>query len=276
MGKTSFKWFSGVVAVALLAGTVVADDIDGDGVADSLDNCVYVYNPSQTDANADGFGDACECVAPLSTFTGEGANNQFGSGVSSLGDMNGDGFAEVIVGAVTWGANTGRAYVLSGATGDTLYTLTGEAAGDFFGWEISSAGDVNDDGFADVIVGARFTTGGSNAGRAYVYSGIDGVLLYTLDGESSGDEFGYTVSGAGDVNGDGVADLIVGARLNDFAGMDAGRTYVYSGANGGLLYTFTGEAASDEFGWSVSMATPPVARMCILAQQLGRSGALCS
>ena len=153
------------------------------------------------------------------------------------------------------GIEAGRAYVYSGQYGDTIYTFTGEAAYDWFGYSVSGAGDVDDDGYADFIVGAgRNDAGGSNAGRAYVYSGRYGNLLYTFTGEAASDYFGNSVSGAGDVDGDGYADLIVGARYNDAGGNDAGRAYVYSGQTGGLIYTFNGEAAGDLFGYRVSGA----------------------
>jgi len=194
----------------------------------------------------------------LYTFTGAAVFDNFGLSVSGAGDVNNDGYSDLIVGAYgndAGGSNAGRAYVYSGQTGGLLYTFTGEAAGDEFGRSVSGAGDVNNDGYADLIVGAPFNdVGGTDAGRAYVYSGQTGALLYTFTGAAAYDQFGWTVSGAGDVNNDGYADLIVGAAWNDAGGTDAGRAYVYSGQTGTLLYTFTGAAAGDEFGWSVSGA----------------------
>ena len=90
-----------------------------------------------------------------------------------------------------------------------LYTFNGDS-GDELGVSVSGAGDVNGDGFADLIVGAP---GDAPSGSARVYSGIDGNVLYTFDGDDADDLFGVSVSGAGDVNGDGFADLIVGACL---------------------------------------------------------------
>ena len=117
-----------------------------------------------------------------------------------------------------------------------LYTFTGEAAYDRFGFSVSGAGDVNNDGYSDLIVGAVWNdAGGSSAGRAYVYSGQTGGLLYTFTGEAADDRFGVSVSGAGDVNNDGYDDLIVGANWNVAGGNNAGRAYVYSGQTGGLL-----------------------------------------
>jgi len=105
---------------------------------------------------------------------------------------------------------------------ELLYTFNGEAAGDNFGWSVCGAGDVNNDGYDDLIVGAMQTdAGGINHGRAYVYSGQTGALLWTFTGEAEYDELGSSVSGAGDVNNDGYDDLIVGAPQNDAGGSDA-------------------------------------------------------
>ncbi len=200
--------------------------------------------------------------ALLHTFTGEAAYDHFGGSVSGAGDVNNDGFDDLIVGA-SWNAaggnEAGQAYVYSGQSGALLHTFTGEAAGDHFGGSVSGAGDVNNDGFDDLIVGAPLSdAAGSNAGRAYVYSGQSGALLYTFTGEPGGypfgDEFGFSVSTAGDVDNDGFDDLIVGAYLNDAGGNDAGRAYVYSGQSGSLLFTFNGTAVYDRFGESVSGA----------------------
>ena len=176
-----------------------------------------------------------------------------------LGDVNGDGRVEFIVGAQ--GADpggqssAGSAYVYSGADGSLLYRKDGAARNDFFGGSVATAGDVNGDGKADFIVGAQIDLLGLNPGRVCVYSGADGSLLYQKDAAAAFDEFGSSVSAAGDVNGDGKADFIVGANGTDAGGnQDAGSAYVYSGANGSLLYQGDGAVAFDQFGFSVSTA----------------------
>ncbi|MEM8601899.1 MAG: integrin alpha, partial [Bacteroidota bacterium] len=200
----------------------------------------------------------------------EEADGVFGDSVSGAGDVNNDGFADVIVGAFNEdpGASptdAGRAYVYSGVDGTVLYTLTSpnEEFDGVFGNSVSGAGDVNNDGFADVIVGALFENPGASptaAGRAYVFSGADGGLLYTLasPNEEDGGVFGVSVSGAGDVNGDGFADVIVGAdgESPGASPQDAGRAYVFSGADGTVLYTLASpnEEEFGEFGRSVSGA----------------------
>jgi hypothetical protein len=110
-------------------------------------------------------------------------------------------------------------------------TLNGDSAGDELGFSVSGAGDVNGDGRADLIVGVPFddNSGAGSGGSARVFSGLDGSILYTFYGDSGGDEFGISVSGAGDVNGDGYADLIVGARADDNNGDSSGSARVFSG-----------------------------------------------
>jgi len=114
----------------------------------------------------------------------------------------------------------------------TLFTPTGAAASDNFGRSVATAGDMNGDGYADVIVGAYTNdAGGADAGRAYVYHGgpgADATADLTLTGAAANDFFGFSVSTAGDVNGDGFADVIVGAYSNDAGGVNAGRAYVYN------------------------------------------------
>ena len=112
---------------------------------------------------------------------GEAANDYFGVSVSSAGDLNSDGYSDVIVGAYSYGAdNNGRAYIFYGGsspdnTADVI--MTGEATSNYFGVSVSSAGDLNSDGYSDVIVGANAYN--SYTGRTYIYYG--GCLLYTSD-----------------------------------------------------------------------------------------------
>ena len=174
-------------------------------------------------------------------FTGQAAGDRFGISVSTAGDVNGDGYSDIIVGAPfndAGGNDAGRAYIYFGGTSmDNIadVIMTGEAADDRFGFPVSTAGDVNGDGYNDVIVGAIFNdAGGNTAGRAYIYFGgtsMDNNVDVTMTGEAAGDFFGISVSTAGDVNGDGYSDVIVGAYFNDAGGSDAGRAYIYFGGH---------------------------------------------
>ncbi|MHC4513958.1 MAG: hypothetical protein ACYS5W_09690, partial [Planctomycetota bacterium] len=194
----------------------------------------------------------------LYTFHGDSAGDSFGGSVSGAGDVNRDGYADLIVGAYgddNNGSDSGSARVLSGQDGRILYTFHGDSAGDLFGLSVSAAGDVNRDGYADVIIGARADdNNGLDSGSARVFSGRDGRILYTFNGDSAGDHFGRSVSGAGDVNRDGHADVIVGAYYDDNNGTDSGSARVFSGKDGRILYTFNGDSAGDWFGFSVSGA----------------------
>ncbi len=188
----------------------------------------------------------------------------FGFSVSSAGDVDNDGYADVIVGA-PWedagATDAGRAYVFGGNGGTVLHTLQSpnpENNGEF-GRSVSGAGDMDNDGCADVIVGAHGEGGGAtSAGRVYVFSGATGAPLYALQSpnpENYG-SFGLSVSGAGDVNGDGYPDVVVGADLEDGGTGNAGRAYIFSGNGGVLLYTLESPNAQDSgaFGWWVSGA----------------------
>jgi hypothetical protein len=168
----------------------------------------------------------------LSTFFGCADFDFLGYSVSGAGDVNDDGYADLLMGAYgndEGGERAGQAYVYCGQTGELLWTFTGEAARDYLGYSVSDAGDVNSDGYADLLVGAYGNdAGGIDAGRAYVHSGRSGNLLSAFTGEAAGDEFGISVSCAGDVNNDGFDEVIVGAPLNDAGGNNAGRAYVYA------------------------------------------------
>lgn len=235
-----------------------AGDVDRDGFED------YIAGAYLNDDKFENGGIALVISGgngfPLHTFWGREINEQFGIAVSGAGDVNGDGFADLIVGARLSSASgqfAGRAYVHSGQSGDELYRFTGERAGDFFGAAVADAGDVNNDGFSDMIVGAPqhdVTALKDNAGRAYVFSGKDGELLRIHDGEAQGNQFGWSVAGAGDINADGYDDVIVGAKLYDGWGLEIGRAYVYSGRDGSLLWMFEGENDGERLGWSVDGA----------------------
>jgi len=192
---------------------------------------------------------------------GAADDDRLGISVAGAGDVNGDGYEDFIVGAPLADpgglSNAGSAYVYSGLNGLLLHQKDGPAANDQLGISVAGAGDVNGDGKDDFIIGAPFADPGglSNAGSAHVYSGLDGGLLYQKDGAAAGDNLGYSVAGAGDVNGDGKDDFIIGAYLADLSLVsDAGSAYIYSGLDGGLLYTKNGAAFFENLGSSVAGA----------------------
>ncbi len=182
-----------------------------------------------------------EPVTLLREWRGEAPGDQFGWIARDAGDLDGDGIHDVVTSAPGGPGAAGKVYAYSTGTGRLLWTRSGEP-GDGLGTGIEAAGDVNHDGVPDVIAGAP------GGGKALVYSGRDGHTLLSFTAEDSGDAFGRHVADLGDVNGDGDADVLVGAPLNDAGGKDAGRVYLYSGHDGSLLHVFTGQQAGDNFG----------------------------
>ncbi|MBK9334388.1 MAG: FG-GAP repeat protein [Ignavibacteria bacterium] len=161
----------------------------------------------------------------------------------------------------------GRAFVYHGSAAglsDSVnWTVESHQAGAWFGNSVSPAGDVNGDGYSDVIVGAlSYDNGESDEGRVFVYhgsaAGLSDSTNWTAESNQSGSSFGYSVSTAGDVNGDGYSDVIVGALLYDNGETDEGRVFVYHGSAAGLSYSANWTAESDQensgFGHSVSSA----------------------
>lgn len=202
-------------------------------------------------------------IDPLSTtanttLTGPSANASFGCSVASAGDVNGDGYGDVIVGAYGLAANAGAAYVYMGsATGlstSPARVLNGPA-NSYFGYAVASAGDVNGDGRGDVIVGAYQYA--NNAGAAYIYygtsTGLNATPATVLTG-AAGSALGISVS-AIDLNADAYSDIIVGAP-NVNAG--TGRATVHLGKGTGISqtpdYILNGTVANGRFGRSVAGA----------------------
>ena len=295
-----------------------AGDVNGDGYDDLIIGAYGAADPNGVDsgkayvvyggASAPGT-DGVLALSALDgrngfTLTGIDSFDYSSVSVSSAGDVNGDGYDDLIIGATgadqNEALNAGETYVvyggasapgtkgvlpLSALDGTNGFTLTGIDPDDVSGASVSSAGDVNGDGYDDLIIGARRADpNGSRSGETYVVYGgssapgtdgvldlsaLDGTSGFTLNGIDPGDVSGYSVSSAGDVNGDGYDDLIIGARGADPNGARSGETYVVyggtsaPGANGVLNlsaldgangFTLTGTDPDDRSGRSVSSA----------------------
>ena len=287
-------------------------DINGDGIDDFAIGAIHASHNGRSNSgstyivygNEDGF----DANIDLSTLNirdgfridGESAYDSSGVSISGAGDVNGDGYDEIIIGAYAADPNgvsySGSTYVVFGKDGDfasniDLSNLTssagirinGESTNDYSGYSVSS-GDVNGDGYDDIIIGAYHADpNGSNSGSTYVIFGNedgfasdinlsdiargDGSVGFRLDGERASDNSGYSVSSAGDVNGDGYDDIIIGARLADLNGSDSGSSYVVFGKENGFDATMNlseldgrdgfrinGEATGGQSGWSVASA----------------------
>jgi hypothetical protein len=203
-----------------------------------------------------------EDVTILREWAGEAVNDQFGWIARPIGDVDRDGVTDIVTSAPGGTASPGRVYVYSTKSGKLLWQADGKA-GDTLGIGVEGAGDTNNDGIPDVIASAP------GSGHAYVYSGRDGRVLLTMNAENAADAFGRHVAGVGDVNHDGHADLMVGAPANGANGAGAGRAYVYSGKDGTVLLTLTGEHAGDGFGSTVAGATIGARTFLIVGAQAG-------
>ncbi len=264
-----------------------AGDFNGDGYDDVIVGASMALVGGNTMGRAYIYygGPLMDSTADITVTAGANLD-QLGSSVARGGDLNGDGYGDVLIGAPYAdavpgsGDDSGKAYIIYGgaavnseidlgSTNASLTTLTGFADFGFFGTSVGYAGDVNNDGFSDIVVGGRYLGNDpSFKGRAYVYWGgslPDATPDVTLIGENKDDRFGTAVAGIGDVDGDGHDDILVGAYLSDGSGTDNGRVYLYPGdslasgdvkSTGDARASFTGGVSNGWAGYSVFRPLP--------------------
>ncbi len=238
-----------------------AGDVNGDGFADILvtsknynaglgyqQGRTYLYHGSAKGTNP----------KPDWVDSGENEADQFGASASKVGDVNGDSFADIIIGAPYYQNGKGRVYLYYGSAKGVSPTPNWTAAGDQdganFGSAVATAGDVNNDGYADALIA------GNNQVYAYYGSkeGLSATPIWRATGMQAEEDFGSAIATAGDVNGDGYSEVIIGADRYDNDQIDEGRAVVYYGSASGLSTTPNWNVESDQsmanFGSAVNTA----------------------
>jgi pimeloyl-ACP methyl ester carboxylesterase len=202
-------------------------------------------------------------TTPNWTAEGDQAIAWFGESVGTTGDVNGDSYADVIIGAPLYDSgepNEGRVYVYYGSPAGlsiaTDWTAESNQAGAWFGGSVSTAGDVNGDGYADIIVGASsYDDGQEDEGAIFVWYGSESGLGnngtpdnadWSAEINQINARLGWSVSTAGDVNGDGYDDVIVGAPFYNHGSTEEGLALVYCGSAMGLSTSFDWWAESNQ------------------------------
>jgi hypothetical protein len=188
-------------------------------------------------------------------FAGLAAGDRFGSTVTDAGDVDGDGFGDVAVGAPfddRGGADAGSITIFSGRDGAVLRTSFGPFPGASFGLVLDGGRDVDGDGRGDLAVGMPLADfNGTDSGSVYVLSGVSGAQLARYDGAAAQDHFGYTVALVGDADGDGRSE-VAGGAIQPFGG--PGYVRVHRSGNGAVLWTGFGDGFVDRTGWSLAAA----------------------
>lgn len=227
-----------------------AGDINADGASDIVIGArLYDINQNKTNEGAafvfkGSFNSTPVTAAQPQIIEMTQADSRFGHVVSTAGDVNGDGYADIAIGAYNFDgglSDEGAVYIHhGGAAGINTVAnkmIEGNQQNAQFGWAVASGGDVNGDGYGDLVVGARyFDNGQVNEGSAFVYHGssvgLNTTAASTIESNQGDAWLGSAVSSAGDVNGDGYSDILVGGYAYDAGNTDEGVVFVYHGSGG--------------------------------------------
>jgi len=260
IAEQAHRFEGGVLDGQLGWAAASAGDVDGDGTPDLLYGG-HLQSPGGLLRAGSAFVSSGQDGSLLLQFDGAAAGDYLGQALAGVGDVDGDGTPDLLIASPyadpAGRVDAGAVDLRSGADGSLLLRLEGLAGGDLYGYCVAGAGDVDQDGTPDLLIGARAAdpNGLASAGSAFVHSGADGALLYRFDGSTAGEWFGRCVAGVGDLNGDGAADLMVGAPLaSPASGTSAGSVFVYSGADGSELLRFDGAFGADHLGMAVAAA----------------------
>ena len=245
------------------------DDVNGDGVADLVAGArlqdvggndgqgqAYVFS------GVDGAWLGVTLAAPVPQ-----ASAFFGASLATIGDRNQDGRSDVVVGAPqqSFGEidSEGAAYLMSPATGELLAVIMHPSpqAGASFGFAVESVGDLDGDSVFDFVISAPFqaVSGNISQGQVYAFSGQNTQLLYTVNAPESlpSGRLGFAVTAIGDVNDDGVDDLVVGAPTADVPALrNQGRVFIVSGADGTVLHTLSDPTPLENGLFGAALASP--------------------
>ncbi|MCF2507081.1 FG-GAP-like repeat-containing protein, partial [Dyadobacter sp. CY107] len=237
-----------------------AGDVNGDGYSDIMIGS-YLYDYGQTNEGAvfvyHGSAQGIKASAALRLESNQPEAKQ-GISVACAGDVNGDGYSDVMIGIWQYdkGESNEGAVVLhhgspNGLISSPASTLESNQADAGLGWSVKSAGDVNGDGYSDIIVGAStYDTGQNDVGAAFVWlgmaDGVSSVAALKLEGNQNFAQMGWSVSDAGDVNGDGFDDVVIAANGYDNGQSSEGAVFIYHGSKTGLSSIPTTKIESDQ------------------------------
>ena len=267
-------WTGTCTQPAASYGEVVANagDVNGDGFADIIVGASHFSNGQDNEGAAFVYYGSPRGLSKTPSWTAESnqANAFFGTAVASAGDVNKDGFADVVIGSPMYDdgeTNEGAVFVYLGSPNGLSKEANWYAEGDqvnaYFGKAVTGAGDVNHDGYSDLLVGApNYDNGQTNEGRAFLFlgsiMGITRAAAWTGESNQADANYGASLACAGDVNGDGFSDVVIGANRWDEQMSNMGKIYVYLGSSNGFnLYpdwTYTGSMVDGNLGISVANA----------------------
>jgi len=234
------------------AATAAVGDLDGDGHADFAVGAPFDGEGNSRTGSVIIVSGRSGGV--LQVIPGAAPREAVGTALCAVGDLTGDGHPELAIGAPGWsqdGFRKGMVRIYDPVDGRLVRELPGVAADGGTGLSLAAAGDVDRDGLPDLMVAAPAE---DRAGMVRIHSGKSGAVLLEIPGEQEHARFGSSLCGLGDVNGDGVPELAIGAPGFDNGRDDVGRVAVYSGADGERLYTHDGEADDTRVGAALAAA----------------------